>query len=230
LSATAGILRRARWNPFAGLADAVCRRAFSSPEAFLYEVTIARALADIVTPELAKYARGHVLDVGAGGGTVAARLVIDHGLTVVALDPSTAQVRRADRLAARVPGLATCVGSAQDLPFDDASFDSVVSSCAWKHWPDPAIGVRECVRVLRPGGTLAIIEIDGTVTPDAFWRFAKHSRVPWGMKHAYLRFAMRTVVGVAPSPAQLAQSFGDDPVSTSPLLDGPFTIAVATRR
>jgi len=229
LTTTANILSPARWKPFAGLADAVCRRAFSSPEAFLYEVTIAHALADVVTPELAKHSRGHVLDVGAGGGTVAARLVLDHELTVVALDPSAAQVRRAKRLAVRVPGLSACSGSAETLPFEDASFDSVVSSCAWKHWPNPAIGVKECLRVLRPGGTLAIIEIDGTVTPEAFWGFAKRSRVPFGMKHAYLRFAMRTVVGVAPSPSELAASFGDFPVATSSLKNAPFTIAVATR-
>jgi ubiquinone/menaquinone biosynthesis C-methylase UbiE len=230
VTTTAHTLNPIRWRPFAGLADAVCQRAFSSPEAFLYEGTIAHALADIVTPELAKYARGRVLDVGAGGGTVAARLVREHGLTVVALDPSPAQVRRAHRLADRVPGLSACSGSAGALPFDDQSFDSVVSSCAWKHWPDPAAGVNECLRVLRPGGTLAIIEIDGTATPEAFWVFAKHSRVPFGMKHAYLRFAMRTVVGVAPSPAELAASFGDVTVSTSSLLNAPFTLAVATRR
>jgi SAM-dependent methyltransferase len=151
---TATKMKPARWNVFTGLADAVCRRAFSSPEAFLYEVTIARALADIVTPELARFARGRVLDVGAGGGTVAGRLVLDHGCTVVALDPSAAQVRRASRLAARVEGLSACSGSAESLPFDDNSFDSVVSSCAWKHWPEPVIGVSECLRVLRPGGTL----------------------------------------------------------------------------
>lgn len=218
-----------RWHPYAGLADAVCRRAFSSPEALLYEVTIARALADIVTPELAKYATGRVLDVGAGGGTVASRLVLHNALSVVALDPSTAQIRRAARLAARVPGLSTCVGSAESIPFDDATFDSVVSSCAWKHWPHPAIGVTECLRVLRPGGTLALIEIDGTVTPESFWNFAKHSRVPFGLKHAYLQFAMRTVVGVAPSPLELAASFGDVSVTTSGLSNAPFTLAVATR-
>jgi SAM-dependent methyltransferase len=207
----------------------VCRRAFSSPEALLYELTIARALADIVAPELAKYASGRVLDVGAGGGTVAARLVLDGARCVVALDPSPAQVRRATRLAARVPGLNTCLGSAEAIPFDDATFDSVVSSCAWKHWPRPEIGVAECLRVLRPGGTLALIEIDGTVTPELFWNFAKHSRVPFGLKHAYLRFAMRTVVGVAPSSLELVASFGDVSVALCTLHDAPFLMAVATR-
>jgi len=124
--------------------------------------------------------------------------------------------------------LSVCAGTAEALPFEDASFDSVVSSCAWKHWPDAALGVNECLRVLRPGGSLAIIEIDGTVTPEQFWAFARRSRVPFGMKRAYLRFAMRTVVGVAPSPTQLGDSFGDVPVSVSRLVEVPFTVAVAT--
>ena len=34
-------------------------------------------------------------------------------------------------------------------PFRDATFDTVVSSCSIKHWPDPAAGVREMRRVLR---------------------------------------------------------------------------------
>jgi hypothetical protein len=62
-----------------------------------------------------------------------------------------------------------------------------------------------------------------------FWRFAQRSRVPFGMKRAYLRFAMRTVVGVAPSPLELAASFGDVRVATSSFPDAPFTLAVATR-
>jgi ubiquinone/menaquinone biosynthesis C-methylase UbiE len=218
--ASASLLAR----PVASFADVVCRRAFSSPEAFLYETTIARALADIVTPELARRATGRVLDVGAGGGTVAARLVRDYGHEVVALDPSPAQVRRAARLAARLPGLSVTVGTAAHIPFDDSSFDSVVSSCAWKHWPDPTTGVTECLRVLRPSGILSVIEIDGTAGADEFWLFAKQSRVPFGLKHAYLRFAMRTVVGVAPSARQLEASFGNVGVLSSRIPNTPFNI------
>ena len=38
----------------------------------------------------------------------------------------------------------------EDLPFGSDTFDSLSSSCTWKHWPDPARGVSECVRVTRP--------------------------------------------------------------------------------
>ncbi|MHB8218702.1 MAG: hypothetical protein ACYDHU_00040 [Acidimicrobiales bacterium] len=52
-----------------------------------------------------------------------------------------------------------------------------------------------------------IVEIDGSSTADEFWRFAQNSRVPFGMRRAYLRFAMRTVVGVAPGRDALERSF-----------------------
>lgn len=212
------------------IADRFWHRAFSGPEALVFELMIARALADIVTPELAPHARGRVLDVGAGGGTVAARLALNGGCEVVAVDPSRAQVRRIERRAALTPGLLALPGSAHHLDFDDESFDSVISSCAWKHWPDPARGVDECMRVLRPGGTILIIEIDGTVTREEFWSFAKSSDVPFGMRHAYLGFSMRTVVRAAPGPDVLAASFGEHPVEVRRLEGAPFLLARAQRR
>jgi hypothetical protein len=83
------------------------------------------------------------------------------------------------------------------------------------------------MRVLRPGGTLTIVEVDGTATPAEFWRFARISRVPVGMKRAYLRFAMRTVVGVAPGAHELRASFGDTPAEVERLGEMPFLVAHA---
>jgi ubiquinone/menaquinone biosynthesis C-methylase UbiE len=205
--------------------DSLWHRAFSFPEAFVFELMIAPALAALVTPEFTKVATGRVLDVGAGGGSVAALLAQQRELDVVALDPSRSQRRRALRRAAKEPRLTVCNGRADALPFADNSFDTVVSSCAWKHWPDPSEGIAECLRVLRPGGTLTVIEIDGTATRDDFWQFARTTRFPVGMKRAYWRFSMHTVVRVAPNPAQLAQSFGDVPVKVSRIDSSPFLIA-----
>jgi SAM-dependent methyltransferase len=47
-------------------------------------------------------------------------------------------------------------GDITSLPLDDDGFDAVVSSRVFQYLPDPILGVREAVRVLKPGGSLVI--------------------------------------------------------------------------
>ncbi|MFC8598348.1 class I SAM-dependent methyltransferase [Isoptericola sp. NPDC057191] len=96
-----------------------------------------------------------VLDLGAGTGklTEAALAVLDDAPEVVAVDPSSAML---DELAARLPGVQTLRGTAEDLPLADASVDAVLIGQAW-HWFDPERAAAEIARVLRPGGTLGVV-------------------------------------------------------------------------
>jgi ubiquinone/menaquinone biosynthesis C-methylase UbiE len=119
-------------------------------------------------------------------------------LAAVGIDASASQARRAR---------GTCA-SGDALPFADASFDSVVSSCAIKHLPEPAAGVAEWRRVLRPGGAIAVVEIDGASTPSEVHHFASMTRVPPGLRWAYSRFVMETVVAVAPTVDELGELVG----------------------
>jgi ubiquinone/menaquinone biosynthesis C-methylase UbiE len=187
------------------IADGVCRRAFSSPEATAYELTIAPALAVSLEPAIRSHLQGErVIDIGSGGGQIAKRLA-QAGFSVVGIDPSRSQVQRFLRTAG--PNTWPIQARAEALPFFGGSFDALYSSCAWKHWPTPELGIAECVRVTRSGGSITVIEIDGNASADEFWSFARTSRIPFGLRKAYLRFAMRTVVGVAPSRDELASSF-----------------------
>jgi SAM-dependent methyltransferase len=213
------------------LAEGVCRRAFSSPEAFLYEVTIARALAKVVEPLIEERLTGdRCLDVGSGGGLIAHAISQSGRREVVGIDPSDAQVRRFARRNRNDASTAVIQARGEDLPFGSDTFDSLYSSCTWKHWPDPARGVAECVRVTRPGGPIVIIEIDGASDAETFRQFAYSSQVPFGLRNAYVRFALRTVVGVAPDQTALADSFATVSVHdlTITKLDNlPFLAAVA---
>jgi len=89
---------------------------------------------------------GELLDVGCGTGAHTA-VLSEHGWSAIGVDISEDQLRLA-----RERGLEVVQGDATNLPFEDASFDAVVSM--WTHTDVedfPAL-VREVARVLRPGG------------------------------------------------------------------------------
>lgn len=133
------------------------RGAFSGVEATVYEFLSAPAVREIVSPVLIDAVQGRVpgvvLDVGCGSGGLSEDLRRD-GSDVVGADPSVPQLRRLRRR----NGFACVAAPAGALPFRDATFAAVVSSCSVKHWPSLSDGLSECVRVLSPGGVLAVIE------------------------------------------------------------------------
>jgi ubiquinone/menaquinone biosynthesis C-methylase UbiE len=101
---------------------------------------------------LAGGATGRTLDLGCGTGR---NLPLLAGTRSIGLDPSWSSLRRARRRAA---GVALVQGSAEALPFRDGVFDTVVSGLVLCSVPDPARGLAEVRRVLRPGGTLRALE------------------------------------------------------------------------
>jgi demethylmenaquinone methyltransferase/2-methoxy-6-polyprenyl-1,4-benzoquinol methylase len=102
-----------------------------------------------------------VLDVATGTGAVALELVGQHGCSVVGIDRSPEMLAVARRrVAAR--GLGARIelreGRAETLPFPDASFDGLTVTYLLRYVDDPAAIVRELARVVRPGGTMAMLE------------------------------------------------------------------------
>lgn len=95
---------------------------------------------------------GRILDLGAGTGKLT-RALTGRVAEVVAVEPSPEMV---DVLREVVPDVLVHEGSAESIPVDDASVDAVVVAQAW-HWVDPDRAVPEVARVLRPGGTLALL-------------------------------------------------------------------------
>jgi ubiquinone/menaquinone biosynthesis C-methylase UbiE len=107
--------------------------------------------------------RGRALDVATGGGHAALRLA-KMGWSVVAGDISERMLASAQHLIIR-SGL-TCkpvAFAAESMPFQDGSFDLVVSRVAAHHFSSPRQFLLEAARVLRPEGHLLLI--DGSV-PD----------------------------------------------------------------
>ncbi|BFV59533.1 class I SAM-dependent methyltransferase [Kitasatospora sp. CMC57] len=105
-----------------------------------------------------------VLDLGCGGGRHAFE-AYRRGANVVALDRNgeeIAEVRRwfaAMEQAGEAPAGASAVameGDALNLPFDDDTFDKIIISEVMEHIPDDKGVLAEMVRVLKPGGLLAV--------------------------------------------------------------------------
>ena len=105
-----------------------------------------------------------VLDVAAGNGN-AALAAARRGCEVTAADYVEALLDRArQRAAADGVPLATRVADAEDLPFDDASFDAALSTVGVMFTPNPKRAAGELVRVVRPGGRIGL----ANWTPEGF--------------------------------------------------------------
>lgn len=106
-----------------------------------------------------------ILDIGSGAGQILGHLLKEArpDATVVAADLSHRMLRRA-RNRLRTDRPAFLAADVTRLPFADGSFDCV--TCGWviEHLPDPAPGLREMRRVLRPGGSLLLLATEDTVT------------------------------------------------------------------
>ena len=95
-----------------------------------------------------------VLDVATGTGAVAAELVRQHGCSVVGIDQSPEMLAAAKE---RVPtGVRLLEGRAEQLPFEDGSFDALTFTYLLRYVDDPGATLEELARVVRPGGTIEI--------------------------------------------------------------------------
>jgi ubiquinone/menaquinone biosynthesis C-methylase UbiE len=99
-----------------------------------------------------------ILDVGAGTGTLTVALARQSASTV-GVDPAPRMIEKAIEKRDGAPA-SFVVASADALPFRGSSFDGAVASLTVHHWTHAEHGLREVGRVLRPGGTFAIADID----------------------------------------------------------------------
>jgi demethylmenaquinone methyltransferase/2-methoxy-6-polyprenyl-1,4-benzoquinol methylase len=96
--------------------------------------------------------RARVLDAAAGSGLIT-RLLEARGHDVVALDLTVAMLA-----GAHARGASAVLATADALPFPDASFDAVTFGYLLRYVPDPAATLGEMARVMRPGGSIGMVE------------------------------------------------------------------------
>ena len=134
-----------------------------------YSIPLAPAFADFAGIGL----RQRVVDVGCGPGALTDELVRRLGApSISAVDPSASFVAA---IRERQPDVDVRRAAAEDLPFDEGSFDAALAQLVVHFMPDPVAGLGEMARVTRPSGTVAACVWDhegGTGPLDVFWRAA----------------------------------------------------------
>jgi len=143
---------------------------------------------EVITALRAHLAR-RIADIGCGTGILAARIQADlRPDAVYGVDMSDGML---DQARARTAEVQWSKAPAEELPFDDASLDAVVSTSAF-HFFDQAAVLREFYRVLVPGGVAAV----ATISPPQPERLRRLTESASNPAHN-------------PSPAQLRTLFGD---------------------
>jgi len=110
---------------------------------------------ELVAREISHYcSAGRMLDIGTGPGWLLLKVhQYSPQLKLTAVDISAAMVSKAKTNITRA-GLSNLVdikkGAAGDLPFNDNSFDIIVSTGSMHHWNDPVAGLNDVYRVLKP--------------------------------------------------------------------------------
>jgi ubiquinone/menaquinone biosynthesis C-methylase UbiE len=109
--------------------------------------------------EIIGQASGIVLEIGAGNGLNFAYYDPEQVERLDAIEPDTAMLRYARERAAGAPVPVTLTQApVESLPFADETFDCAVVTLVFCSVSDPAGGLREIRRVLKPGGKLLLIE------------------------------------------------------------------------
>ena len=99
---------------------------------------------------------GGLLDIGGGTGGLSVRLAAALQAGVTVLDPTPEMV-------AYIPAdsaVSVVLGVAEKMPLPDGSFDAALVSDALHHFRDRRAAIGEIARVVRPGGVVAVLELD----------------------------------------------------------------------
>jgi ubiquinone/menaquinone biosynthesis C-methylase UbiE len=116
------------------------------------ERTASLAVATVAAPD-------RVLDVGCGTGYLLRELLSRYpdAEQLVGIDAAPAMVKTANAIA-QDDRLTFVAGVAEQIGYPDETFNLIVSTTSFDHWSDQQAGLRECARVLCPGGRLVLVD------------------------------------------------------------------------
>jgi ubiquinone/menaquinone biosynthesis C-methylase UbiE len=146
-------------------------------------------LTDLVADRVAPTEGQHLIDVGCGHGSTAARVIAHHAVQITGVSVSDYQVEVANSRPQPpdLPGRAMFrLADAMKLPFQSESFDGAYAIESLMHMEDKEAALRHIARVLRPGGRLVIAEhhLDGELAAPDVTRMAD--------AYAFFKFSLTT--------------------------------------
>lgn len=161
-----------------------------------------RGYAQLVTPHIGPGAQ--VLELASGPGYFCIELAKLGGFAITGLDlsPDFVAIARQNAQKAQVQPYFV-QGNAAQLQFEDQSFDFVFSSWSVKNFRDPQRVLTEIYRVLKPGGTALLIDLNPDVTA-ADWSLYAASIGISGMISFFMKLAFKIQRSAAYTQAELA--------------------------
>jgi len=120
---------------------------------------------------------GRLLENGCGVGMYVERLA-PHAGAIIGLEYDFTRARQAQTVAARLPNASILCAAGEELPFPDNHFQFILSHEVLEHVRDDRLAVREMLRVLQPGGRIAIF------VPNRGYPFETHG-VYWRGKYRF---------------------------------------------
>jgi SAM-dependent methyltransferase len=118
--------------------------------------------------DVADWTGRDVVDVGCGTG-YHLPVFAERARSVIGVEPHAPLVGPAVERVSSLPTVSVVVGSAERMPLPDASADVVHARTAYFFGSGCGPGIREAMRVLRPGGVLAVVDLDATASPYGDW-------------------------------------------------------------
>lgn len=116
-----------------------------------------------------------IVDLGCGGGRASCLMSeLFPNVRILGVDPSHTMVAKALRHCGQHPNVHFIEASAEKLPVPTDSIDALISFASIKHWPDQAAGLKEVLRILKPGGTACILEADQECSFEDALRFVEY--------------------------------------------------------
>lgn len=151
--------------------------------------------------EVLSGARGRTIDIGAGTGANLGLFPAEADVVMAEPDPHMTK-RLRQKLAESGSKVELVEAGAEELPFEDSSFDTAVFTLVLCTVPDPSAALAEAARVLRPGGQLLFVEHVRAESPSvAHWQ--DRLETPWKYFADGCHCNRDTVANIEASPLTL---------------------------